>query len=376
MVCVVKDLVGDFKSLVKVIAMLSTKLSYKLWHSDNRVSIVKLDSNIVTKVVKSAELSQMLFENIRHRSGGEEIFLLESEYLALFTVIVRVKHLRDVLSVIFSLYSTIIVSTVELSEVEILHALSLPKSECANVLSAKADNRHIIRHSINSLVAVFNDYLVIFASLRPRVAVLSPVVSFFLLEAVNYLLLEKAILVSYSVAVQRQVMSGGGIEEASGKSAKTTVAEGSVLYFFKVIKTSAVSLQKLVHLVSDTKAKEIVINGSAHKELHREIAGSAAVKVSLSAVLPIAVNKLHNISRQAFMELPRQSFFNARAKLLFQVFTKFAVKQFFVHWFFYPFWCFMYSIAFCTLLLSAQRMVLANIVCPSKKQTHGNNIMG
>jgi len=36
----------------------------------------------------------------------------------------------------------------------------------------------------------------------------------------------------------------------------------------------------------------------------------------------------------------------------------------------------MYSIAFCTLLLSAQRMVLANIVCPSKKQTHGNNIMG
>ena len=93
MVCVVKDLVGDLKSLVKVIAMLSTKLSYKLWHSDNRVSIVKLDSNIVAKVVKSAELSQMLFENIRHRSGGEEIFLLKSEYLALFTVIVRVKHL-------------------------------------------------------------------------------------------------------------------------------------------------------------------------------------------------------------------------------------------------------------------------------------------
>lgn len=92
-VCVVKDLVGDLKSLVKVIAMLSTKLSYKLWYSDNRVSIVKLDSNIVTKVVKSAELSQMLFENIRHRSGGEEIFLLEPEYLALFTVIVRVKHL-------------------------------------------------------------------------------------------------------------------------------------------------------------------------------------------------------------------------------------------------------------------------------------------
>ena len=146
--------------------------------------------------------------------------------------------------------------------------------------------------------------------------------------------LNKNILVSYSVAVQRQVMSGGGIEEASGKSAKTTIAEGSVLYFFKVIKTSAVSLQKLVHLVSDTKAKEIVINGSAHKELHREIASSAAVKVSLSAVLPIAVNKLHNSSRQAFVELPRQSFFNARAKLLFQVFTKFAVKQFFVHWFF------------------------------------------
>ena len=144
-------------------------------------------------------------------------------------------------------------------------------------------------------------------------------------------------------------MSGGGIEEASGKSAKTTVAEGSVLYFFKVIKTSAVSLQKLVHLIGDTKAKEIVINGSTHKELHREIAGSAAVKVNLSAVLPIAVNKLHNSSRQAFVELPRQSFFNARAKLLFQVFTKFAVKQFFVHWFlsfliFYVFYCILYFV--------------------------------
>ena len=84
---------GDLKSLVKVIAMLSAKLSYKLWHSDNRVSIVKLDSDIVAKVVKSAELSQMLFENIRHRSRGEEIFLFKSEYLALFTVIVRIKHL-------------------------------------------------------------------------------------------------------------------------------------------------------------------------------------------------------------------------------------------------------------------------------------------
>ena len=136
----------------------------------------------------------MLFENISNRSGGEEIFLLEPEYLALFTVIVRVKHLRNDLSVIFSLYSTIIVTAVELSEVEILHALSLPKSECANVLSAKADNRHIIRHSVNSLVAVFKDYLVIFGSLRPRVAVLSPVVSLFLLEAVIYLLLERPYL--------------------------------------------------------------------------------------------------------------------------------------------------------------------------------------
>ena len=93
MVCVVKDLVSDLKSLVKVIAMLSAKLSYKLRHSDNRVSVIELDSDIVAKVVKSAELSQMLFENIRYRSGGEEIFLLESEYLALLTVIVRIKHL-------------------------------------------------------------------------------------------------------------------------------------------------------------------------------------------------------------------------------------------------------------------------------------------
>ena len=63
----------------------------------------------------------------------------------------------------------------------------------------------------------------------PRVAVSLPIVCGFGLESVIDALLEQAVLIAYSVAVQRKIKRCRTVQEASRKSAQTAVTESGVL---------------------------------------------------------------------------------------------------------------------------------------------------
>ena len=167
------------------------------------MGIVKLDSNLFVQLFDIIACRLVLLHNIGKRSRTEEILLLEAENLALSCIVIRIKHSRNILS-LYLLYACInIVLCVELEKIKCIHRLSLPQTECAYVSCAISDDRHIVRHCNNCLIRKVYNYLVAFVSSAPRVAVLSPVVSFFFLKSVNYRLLEKTVLVAYSVAVKR-----------------------------------------------------------------------------------------------------------------------------------------------------------------------------
>ena len=145
----------------------------------------------------------MLLYDIGKRSRAEEILLLEAEYLTLSCIIIGVENSRYILSLYLLDACVYIVLCIELKEIKRIDGFCLPQTQSAYVLSAVSDNRHIIRHSYNSLICKAYCDLVVFVSPAPRITVLCPVVSLFLLEAVNDRLLEKTVLIAYAVAVKR-----------------------------------------------------------------------------------------------------------------------------------------------------------------------------
>ena len=163
MVGVVEYLVRFVKSRFKVITLVH-KLPDKLRDSDNGVSIIELDSNVLFKLVKVSETGFVLCKRIGYRSGREEILLLESELLSLICVVIRIKHTGDVLSAVYLSLSACVVAVVELSEIKSTCCFSLPQTQIPYVVRAVADYWHIVRHSPDSLICIFNKHSVLLAA--------------------------------------------------------------------------------------------------------------------------------------------------------------------------------------------------------------------
>ena len=203
----------------------------------------------------------MLFHDVCERSRREEIFLTQAQYLALGEIVVRVKHARDVLSRVFSSRSAREIAVVECGKVKFLRGFRLPKAQSTDVFGVVADHGHIVRHGVYCHIGVAHLYSFLAAAHRPRIAEARPIVRFFALKSVNYLLLEKPVFVAYTVAVERKIVRGGRVEEAGGKSAKTAVSQRSVLYLFKVAERAARRFGK-------PRAKQVVVDGSARQKFH------------------------------------------------------------------------------------------------------------
>ena len=200
------------------------------------MSIVELKSKALCKLGEVISVSFLvLSDNILNRSRYKEILLLQAEAKSLFVVVVRVKNIGDSFGKNRAFGSLFIVLSVECAEVEALYGFSLPKTECVYSLSAVADYGNIIRNSHNGLIAEINSYSVRFTANAPSITVSEPVVCGFLLESVADRLLEKTVAVADTIAVERNITSCCGIEEAGCKSSKSAVSESSILNFFHAV---------------------------------------------------------------------------------------------------------------------------------------------
>ena len=125
-----------------------------------------------------------------------------------------------------------------------------------------------------------------------------------MLKAVHDGLLEKSVLVAYTVAVQRYIMSRRRIQKTSRKSAETAVAQCRIFDIFKLGNASAVSFQRFINHLCQPQTQQIVVHSPAHQEFHRQIHSSSARHMLFGALLPLLGDILHYNTGYAVMQLP------------------------------------------------------------------------
>src|SRR5207244_6105934 len=126
-----------------------------------------------------------------------------------------------------------------------------------------------------------------------RAAALQPVIRLLVLIAVHERLSKKSELVVDAVAESRVIETGERIEKTGGEPSETAVAERGIrLERFELLEVDAKLRHDRVRVVVEAEVGEIVPEGAAHEELHREVVQPLRV---LLAVAPLAL--AHRVER-------------------------------------------------------------------------------
>ena len=178
-----------------------------------RVGVVELNGVMVGKVAQVVAVGRLIGANHILQGGrGQHILLLNTQALALPSGVVGVEDTGNVFCLVLLRQGAQIVLIVKGVKVQFLFRFTLPQTECAHVLCAIADHRHVVGDSIHGLVGESDLYSVVIAAVGPGVTVLCPVVGGLHLRAVLVkLLLKQAEAVTQAVAGQRNIGAGGRI---------------------------------------------------------------------------------------------------------------------------------------------------------------------
>lgn len=248
------------------------------------MGIIQLNGNHIRKLFPGALRFLEAADDIIQGGGNPEVLLLEPELLSPLEVVVGVEHGADGLGPLLVGDGALIVPTIELLEVELTAGrFAGPEPEVVGGRGGVSGNGHIIGHGSDSFPSLpVGDRLTILVrrlvdlavelDLRPQVSrrpiatsslpggicqdsssltssilttgtyidrhivawelpgiEVEPVVRDLDLITVDDLLLENAITVPQTVAPCRVIKGGETVEEASSKTAQTTVSESGII---------------------------------------------------------------------------------------------------------------------------------------------------
>ena len=207
-------------------------------------------------------------------------------------IIIRVKDFNNTLGQILLLNRFLIITLVKGIQIELYQRLCIPDSQGIDNTVVVSHNRQIIRHSHDRLIAVLNihiapkflivfnsditaefDLLRIFRTLNLKwIAVLEPVIRDLYLLTVHDLLLKHTVFITNSTAVSRIIQCGQGFNEAGCQTAKAAIAKSRIrLLVFHDIDIQSHLLKDFCHFLITAEIDQIVAQGTAHQELHRQI---------------------------------------------------------------------------------------------------------
>ena len=209
------------------------------------MGIIKLDFVQVSEGLESivGMLSFISSNNIIDRSRAEEVLLLKSELFTSIGAVIRVKNTCDVLSFLSLSDSSMVVTRVELVEVECVSWSRSPQSQVVCIVSIESRNWSIICHCDNFLAALplsslsrailpllrvteESDLVLHVLSLYfPWVSMVQPEIWDFDLVAIFNDLLENSVLVSDTVSPSWDFESGKRVNKAGCKSSETTITK-------------------------------------------------------------------------------------------------------------------------------------------------------
>ena len=181
-----------------------------------------------------------------------------------------------------------------------------------------ADDGHVVGHGPDGLVRELHQHLVGGAAAAPGIPEPLPVVGGLVLIAVPPALLEQAVLIPDAVAVQRQIVGGGGVKEAGGETPQAAVAQGAVLDLLEHVDIQPVLGEGRFHLVQQAQVVEVVIDHAARKILGGEIVSAPAPLMHMTALVPGVGDAVHDQLAQGVVDLIYGGLVGRHLMILFQ----------------------------------------------------------
>mmetsp|Transcript_19396 Transcript_19396/g.33516 ORF Transcript_19396/g.33516 Transcript_19396/m.33516 type:complete len:254 (+) Transcript_19396:2084-2845(+) len=234
--------------------------------------------------------------HILHGGRHEEMLLLEAQLLAFICAVIRIQHAAERLSTLLAQNSGHIVTSVERLQIEFLGRLCSPQPQVDAVASAKARDGVVISNGCHHFTGIPLERLLAIDLLHaymtvkpdgvadnqalnlPGVAKGEPVVRLLMLEAIDDILLEHAILVPDAVTPCGQAQCGHRVEETRRQTAQTPIAQGSItLLLCQVFELEAHLPKRLCIRLSHIQVVYCVEQRAAHEELHAQIVHTLGV---------------------------------------------------------------------------------------------------
>mmetsp|Transcript_41521 Transcript_41521/g.96930 ORF Transcript_41521/g.96930 Transcript_41521/m.96930 type:complete len:774 (+) Transcript_41521:686-3007(+) len=276
-----KDFLHDRPGSRPAEAVAVDEEAHELSDTDGRVRVVELHRNLGGKLVhRAAGLGgEEGLDHVLKGGRDKEVLLLQAELLAGPVVVVGVENLGDLEGALAGGEGLVVVTLVELAEVNVLVGHGGPEAEGVGVERVVAGDGGVVGDSDNLLRAVEGDRVRDVKALDlPGVAVRQPRVGELDLDAILDALLEHTVLITDTVAPSRQVEGGHRVEEAGGEAAEATVAEGCVLLLVdhvlevvpNLLKSSAVGLLEV-------EVHEGVEERATHEELEGQVVDTLGI---------------------------------------------------------------------------------------------------
>jgi len=305
-----EGLVADSPSFVPIKTLKIDEDTHELSDGDGGMSIVKLDGDIVGDFAEGKLHLLEAAHDILKSGTAEEVLLLQTHLETLRSGL-GIKNLGDVLILLTSVEGGIVVRvlilTVELLKIEDGGRGSAPETEVDGVHGAEARDRSIVGSGDDDVSAVPDvtelafphDGVHMTAKLHaivdittadlPRIALVQPVVRKLSLLTVDDGLLEHTELVTDTITPSRIVEGGERVQEASGKTAKTTITKSRILLLvIEVLKLGTKSVESLGEVAGEAHVADGITKVTTHQVLDGEVVHTLETVISevLLSIIP------------------------------------------------------------------------------------------
>src|SRR5260221_7796519 len=215
------------------------------------MSVVDLDRDKARELVEAAPLPLQPRKNVLQRGADEEIFLLEAQLASRGRTVVRVEHAGQAFPMALVIDGAEMVAFIEPAKIELARCARRPQPEGIHDLRAEAGYWHIecrrlhldkIEPAVTGnavLVGLADDPAIkadwigeVSPWKLPGGAKAQPSLRLFMLRATSERLRDQAKLIPIAVAIGRNARRRRALEQAGGKPAQSTVAQGNIDLLF------------------------------------------------------------------------------------------------------------------------------------------------
>src|SRR5215472_2400489 len=264
---------------------------HELRHGDGWMGIIQLYRDHFGQSLDRFALELQQAQYVLQRAGDEKVLLREAQPLARFRLVVRIQNLGQGFRCHFLAYRAVIVTGVEVLEIEGLYGFALPQAQRVAGVDPEAERRNVTGDALHAsrrnpshpiaplrvrvgLRATTEGYIRgdIVVDDLPRVAHLQPLVGDLDLSAVAKLLLEHAEFVVDTVTDRRYLERRQRIETAGREPSQAAVAEtGLGLEREQRIEILVERRHGLAGVGLNAEVDEVVAELRADEELRRQV---------------------------------------------------------------------------------------------------------